>query len=99
MQAGGEAVKVGELRRAHKEDVVVGYVELYAVLMDALRQAETGKGADRHQLGGEAFEEQPICEITRRVGLGFPLGQVMKKCDEASRMSSGDAERELLGKV
>ena len=75
-----------------------GYRDLWAVLSDALDQAQIGKGADRHA-NGEPFMEQPALSITRAVGLGFPLGQAMKKIQECQRMDTDAAKRELLGAI
>ncbi len=78
------------------------YEALRAVLMDALAQAATGKGAERHA-NGRAFEEQPMIEIGRMVGLGGPAFQIMKKAQEACGMAGrgehAAAERELLGAI
>ena len=56
------------------------------MLMEAFRQASEGKGRERHA-NGRSFDRQPILEITRMVGAGFPLGQVMKKAQEAQGMA------------
>ncbi len=75
-----------------------GYQSLASVLADAVEQAASGKGKERHAKAGEPFEQQKICEITRRVGVGFPLGQAIKKAVEAPRL--GDrAQSELLGAI
>lgn len=82
--------------------VVAGYEDLAAVLDAALRQAAEGKGAERHG-GGRAFAAQPMLLIAAMVGPGFPLGQAMKKCQEAQRFvecgEAGRAEAELLGAI
>lgn len=75
-----------------------GYYPLFAVLNDALNQAQIGKGAERHA-DGQPFTEQPVLSITRAVGLGFPLGQAMKKIQECQRMDADAAKRELLGAI
>lgn len=79
-----------------------GYAPLAAVLDAALMQAARGKGAERHA-NGAIFTEQPMQLIARMVGLGFPLGQVLKKAAEAHGMvQRGDrdaARRELLGVI
>lgn len=69
---------------------------LKAVLNMAYAQAMLGKGMERH---GEdkPFRDQVWNSITKVVGLGFPLGQVLKKVDEAQRMAKEAAVRELLG--
>ena len=48
-----------------------GYEVLLIALMDAFRQAEQGKGKDRHAKNGAAFEDQPIFTIAREHGLAF----------------------------
>lgn len=79
-----------------------GYAPLAAVLDGALMQAARGKGAERHG-NGLPFMDQPMLAITRMVGLGFPLGQCIKKSQEARGMAQrGDrdaARRELLGAI
>lgn len=79
-----------------------GYEDLAEVLDCALMQASSGKGADRHA-GDRPFATQPMQEITRMVGIGFPLGQAMKKAQEAGTMASRGqtdaARRELLGAI
>lgn len=79
-----------------------GYEDLAAVLDAALQQAAVGKGAERHA-GGQPFDAQPMAEISRMVGIGFPAGQMMKKAQEAvgmaARGDTGAAIRELLGAI
>jgi hypothetical protein len=48
---------------------------------------------------GLSFMDQPALTITRAVGLGFPLGQAMKKIQESQRMDTDAAKRELLGAI
>lgn len=83
-------------------EVFPGYEPLFSVLRNALDQAQRGKGAERHA-NSRPFEQQPIAHITEMVGVGFPLGQAIKKAQEASGMlargNSGAAERELLGAI
>lgn len=64
------------------------YRALYDVLMHALRQAEQGKGKERHAEPGELFERQIICEVSRpgRAGIGGLIFQAVKKAYEAIRM-------------
>jgi hypothetical protein len=59
---------------------------LAMVLDAALRQSAEGKGIERHSKNGEAFEDQVICEIGRRVGDGATIGQAIKKAQEAQRL-------------
>ena len=74
------------------------YSDLFEVLRDALEEAQEGKGAVRHG-NGLSFTDQPALTITRAVGLGFPLGQAMKKIQESQRMDTDAAKRELLGAI
>jgi hypothetical protein len=79
-------------------NVKPGYENLAAVLQKALDQAQTGKGHERHA-NDKPFDRQPILEITRMVGLGYPLGQASKKAQEAARLPAGRAQAELLGAI
>lgn len=75
---------------------------LQAVFDDAMRQTESGKGAERHG-NGLPFHEQPLFKITHLVGPGFAGGQAIKKLQEALGMiANGEyerADRELLGAI
>ena len=82
----------------HWAEVKDGYLPLFDVLREALNQAQSGKGEERHG-NGLSFMEQPALTITRAVGLGFPLGQAMKKIQECQRMEPDAAKRELLGAI
>lgn len=76
------------------------YADLRRVLLLALEQASGGKGAERHGQG-KPFDRQPMLEISRMLN-GSPVGcmyQAIKKTQEASRMSVGAAQRELLGAI
>lgn len=79
-----------------------GYETLAAVLQEAFDQAATGKGAERHA-NALPFHEQPMQQIARRRGLGFLLGQVDKKTEEAQGMlERGERaawRREILGAI
>lgn len=77
----------------------LAYGSLKAVLDEALGQACNGKGKERHASEGEAFEDQIICEVSRRIGLGYPLGQAVKKIYESQRLSGDAGARELLGAI
>jgi hypothetical protein len=80
----------------------VGYEILRDVLDQAFEQAASGKGRERHA-NDLPFERQPILETTRIVGLGFPLGQAIKKTGEAAGMLEREqherAIAELLGAI
>lgn len=79
-----------------------GYEPLGRVLQHAFDQSATGKGRERHG-NGKPFIEQPIMEIGRMVGIGYQVGQVMKKAQEAATMASRGnhtgAQAELLGVI
>jgi len=79
--------------------VLPGYESLHEVLVEALDQAQNGKGRDRHAVDNEPFEQQKICELTRRVGVGGPLFQACKKAIEAQRLGGERGVRELLGAI
>jgi hypothetical protein len=74
------------------------YRSLHGVLQEALEQASEGKGKERHATDGEAFENQPICEIARRLD-GGPLYQAVKKIYESKRLPGEAGVRELLGAI
>lgn len=73
------------------------YISLGLVMQSALDQASNGKGRERHASEGEAYEDQIICEVARRVGLGYPLGQAVKKIYESQRIGGDAGVQELLG--
>lgn len=78
-----------------------GYESLADVFQGAMDQAQTGKGFERHATG-EAFEDQQICEIDRRLEdspCGFTLGQAVKKIYETPRLESDRAIHELYGAI
>lgn len=68
------------------------YERLFQVYIDALQQAQDGKGKERH---GEpvAFEQQCGCRNARNFGIGFALGQAVKKAEETMRLPT--TERKL----
>lgn len=81
---------------------VQGYEKLQNVLGDALEQASSGKGKERHAKPGEPFENQKICEISRRlVGhpAAGPLFQAVKKIYESGRLEGDRGISEILGAV
>jgi hypothetical protein len=75
------------------------YVSLEKILSEALHQASSGKGAERHARDGEPFDQQPICEIGRRLGVGGPLFQAAKKIYESERLPGERGIAELLGAI
>jgi hypothetical protein len=78
--------------------VAPGYEALSSVLERALKQAQAGKGKDRHA-SGEAFDKQPIIVIGQLVGEGFQLGQELKIAHESRRLKPQAAVKELLGAI
>lgn len=77
------------------------YGSLKRVLADAMLQAKSGKGRERHA-DGEDFENQKICVINRWL-VGSPIAgalfQAVKKAVESSRMTPAAAIRELHGAI
>jgi hypothetical protein len=64
-----------------------------------IAQVTTGKG-QRHGGGEQPFFEQPWFTTTQQVGIGFPLGQAMKKLGESSSKPDAESfETELLGAI
>lgn len=80
-----------------------GYEPLFITLVDALNQAQSGKGVKCHARKDEPFLDQKIMEISRRVGLGGPAFQVVKKTEESLRSMDNDnperAIEDLLGAI
>ena len=80
-----------------------GYDSLFTILCKALHQAQDGKGKERHAQPDTPFEDQPIIQIGRLVGMGFQNGQAIKKMVEAQGMlrrgEFNAAEREVLGAI
>ena len=70
---------------------------LSLVFEAAYEQATCGKGLQRHGQPGQPFEDQPVMLITKQLGLGFPLGQAVKKILESQRLNYPSAINELLG--
>ena len=77
----------------------------FHALRDVFIQAEAHartKGNERHALTpDQPFVKQPICELTRQLGLGFPLGQAVKKVLESQQLERypARAKAELLGAI
>lgn len=82
----------------HGTATALNYALLDDVLQRAYDQAAVGKGSERHG-NGKAFEEQPMQDLCRLYGTGFALGQAAKKMQEAQRMDTAAAVRELLGAI
>ena len=74
------------------------YKTLKRIQEEAFKQASEGKGKDRHA-NDLPFEKQPMMTITRAVGVGFPLGQAMKKIQESMGLPYPRNKAELLGAI
>ena len=68
------------------------------VLDEVVAQVLEGKGAQRHGRGA-ALGDQPWAWISKAVGPGFSLGQVLKKLDEAEHLPPEAARRERIGAI
>jgi uncharacterized membrane protein YheB (UPF0754 family) len=87
--------------KMNADKVLPGYELLHEVLHNALDQAQSGKGKERHACN-EDFEDQQICEIDRRLKdspVQGVLFQAVKKIYETPRLEIPAAIRELYGSV
>lgn len=75
-----------------------GYESLAGVLQRALDQAQNGKGAERHA-NELPFDRQPMQTIAGQVGVGFLIGQAIKKAQESQCLPAGRDVAELLGAI
>lgn len=82
-----------------ENEVPAEYLSLAKVLNAAFEQASGGKGKERHAVDGEPFEQQKICEIARRVGVGGPAFQVVKKIEESMRLPYPRNVAEVYGAI
>lgn len=79
-----------------------GYAGLHGILVEALDQAQSGKGAERHNLGGDIpFEEQRMQTISELIGSVDGMAyQACKKITEGVNLPTLDRQvRELLGAI
>lgn len=79
-----------------------GYAGLHRILVEALDQAQSGKGAERHNLGGDIpFEEQRMQTISELIGSVHGMAyQACKKITEGVSLPTLDRQvRELLGAI
>jgi hypothetical protein len=77
------------------------FYQLREIFIQAEAHARS-KGVERHALSkDQPFTEQPICVLTRQLGMGFPLGQAVKKVLESQNLMRfpGRAKAELLGAI
>lgn len=79
------------------------YTSLAGILQAAHDHAARGKGHERHGDDKTPFLEQPTMQIARMVGIGYPVGQLMKKAQESTgmveRKQYDAAVAELLGVI
>ena len=79
--------------------VLPGYECLFDVLVAALEQAQSGKGAERHA-NELPFSKQPMQTVADATGsIDGILFQMMKKARESNGMPLDRAVRELLGSI
>lgn len=78
-----------------------GYETLASIMDDALAQAQSGKGIERHAGNGEAFVDQQIVQLGEWMGgsTAFAVGQACKKSIESTRLPDDRARIELLGAI
>ncbi len=80
-------------------EVLPGYEPLFQILIEALEQAQRGKGAKCHA-NDEPFLEQEICAEARKCGTGAMVYQIRKKVREAKNCDDlGRAVEDLLGAI
>jgi len=72
------------------------YASLIEQYLDALQHAAETKGKERHA-NGLPFEDQKICRINRDVGLGYGLGQIIKKAEEVVKLPPNRGILECCG--
>ena len=83
-------------------NVLPGYLSLFGVLCEALGQAQHGKGAERHNLGGTTpFERQRMQQISELIGSVHGMTyQACKKITEGVALPTLDRQiAELLGAI
>lgn len=79
-----------------------GYAGLHHILVEALNQAQRGKGAERHNLGGDIpFERQRMQQISELIGsVDGMTYQACKKITEGVKLPTLDRQvAELLGAI
>ena len=80
-------------------EVADGYQPLFMVLIEALEQAQNGKGKERHA-NDLPFAQQPMQTISDALGsIAGMLFQAAKKSAEAQKLEYAAARRELLGAI
>lgn len=77
-----------------------GYEVLASILDEALAQAQSGKGRERHAGKDESFHDQQIVQLGEWMGsTQFNIGQVCKKALESTRLDDAKAIHELRGTI
>lgn len=104
----GRSEETGKISKVHATDaefsirevkVLPGYECLFDVLVAALEQAQSGKGAERHA-NDLPFGKQPMQSVADATGsVDGMLFQMMKKARESNGMPLDRAVRELLGSI
>jgi hypothetical protein len=92
------SVNPATVKPANIVSVEDGYESLFKTLVEALNQAQIGKGKERHATW-EPFDQQPIMVIADMFGEGYQLGQAVKKLQESQRLDKDAAIRERLGAI
>lgn len=86
-------------RKPIRLPVTPGYEHLAAVLDEALAQAQSGKGKERHA-NGRPFVEQRIVQLNEQNGSNHgAIFQACKKAQESTRLDPAHARAELLGAI
>lgn len=106
LEPGMGAFAVGGVLGSNESDHLVkvrkGYSGLLNILVEALNQAQKGKGAERHNLGGDLpFEKQRMQSISELVGSVDGMSyQACKKITEGVNLPTLDRQvAELLGAI
>lgn len=83
-----------------RRDVYPGYEALASVLDEALMQAQSGKGVERHASAGQSFIDQLIVTLCMEIGSNHgDIFQACKKAIESARLDDERAIAELLGAI
>ncbi|GAH80753.1 unnamed protein product, partial [marine sediment metagenome] len=83
------------------KELLMEKIERYEKLTEVFDLAMsriTGKGDSMHG-DDNPIEKQLICNVTRKLGLAFPLGQCTKKVYESQRLEKDLAIKELLDAI
>lgn len=81
-------------------EALPGYETLARILDLALKQAQSGKGLERHASDNEKFDDQQIVQLGEWMkSTHFNVGQICKKALESTRLVDSQAVDELLGVI